>query len=213
VEAGLQFFKHRKRVLYVSSTKPVRHPAGQIFSDGITAILKTIEATPRLKRPELAAKILGEQPDAPEAVPRKEQLASDLHYLIHTGHVIEFSNGILELPLAPLEKPAGGQPAKPAASESTVESADDSEVIEGAEEESEPTAETAAQPSAEVIAPAAAEEIETPLESAPVPASETVLAEATPAEVIAEEPVPAPAAAPPSAAHAAEESSDPSLAH
>lgn len=105
VDAGLTFFKHRKRMLFVCTTKPVRHPAGQIFSDGITAILQTIEAATRIKRPQLATKILGEVQDTPEALARKAQLAADLHYLVHIGHVIEFSDGTLELPLAPNAKP------------------------------------------------------------------------------------------------------------
>ena len=140
MEVGLHFFKHRKRVLYVSATKPVRHPAGQVFSDGITAILQAVEATPRLKRPELATKILGEQQDTPEATARKEQLAGNLHYLIHAGHVIEFSNGILELPLAPQEKPNPERPAKPAANENAAETVDESSAPEATEEDSAPSA-------------------------------------------------------------------------
>jgi hypothetical protein len=117
MEAGLHFFKHRKRILFVSATKPQRHPAGQVFSDSITSILQTVEASPRIKRPDLATKILGEAQDTPEAIARKAQLAADLHYLIHEGQVIEFSDGALELPLAPLDKPPQErQPkAKPAA--------------------------------------------------------------------------------------------------
>ena len=99
-EAGLHFFKHRKRVLHVSSIKPVRHPEKQIFSDGITAILARVEEQPRIKRPVLATKILGPGHDAPEAAPRREQLAADLHYLLHIGYVIEFSDGALDLPLS-----------------------------------------------------------------------------------------------------------------
>jgi hypothetical protein len=34
-------------------------------------------------------------------MPRKEAIASDLHYLIHAGHVIEFHDGTLDLPLSP----------------------------------------------------------------------------------------------------------------
>jgi hypothetical protein len=34
-------------------------------------------------------------------VARKESLASDLHYLVHAGHVIEFHDGTLDLPLSP----------------------------------------------------------------------------------------------------------------
>jgi len=100
-EAGLHFFKHRKRVLHVSSIKPVRHPEKQPFSDGITAILKTVEGQPRIKRPQLAAKILGEGHELPEAAPKKEALAADLHYLLHIGHVIEFADGSFDLPLSP----------------------------------------------------------------------------------------------------------------
>jgi len=111
VDAGLTFFKHRKRMLFVCTTKPLRHPEGQVFSDGITAILQTVEASVRLKRPQLAAKILGEVQDTPEATARKAQLASDLHYLVHAGHVIEFSDGTLELPLSPNARPE--QEARP----------------------------------------------------------------------------------------------------
>ncbi len=100
-EAGLHFFKHRKRLLHVSAHKPVRHAAGQVFSDGIAAILAAVDGTPRIKRPALAVKLLGEQHDAPDLAPRKAALASDLHYLILSGHVIEFADGVLELPLAP----------------------------------------------------------------------------------------------------------------
>jgi len=130
MESGLHFFKHRKRVLYVSSTKPVRHPAGQVFSDGITSILATVEANPRIKRPDLAAKILGDQPEGPEAAARKEQLASDLHYLIHAGHVIEFSTGTLELPLAPQDKSGVERAAKPATNEAAAEPVDESTMTE-----------------------------------------------------------------------------------
>ena len=101
VEAGLHFFKHRKRMLFVCAHKPVRHSAGEVFSDGIASILITIEESARLKRPALAARLLGGQHDAPDLAPRKAALASDLHYLILAGHVIEFSDGNLELPLPP----------------------------------------------------------------------------------------------------------------
>ena len=104
-EAGLTFFKHRKRMLFVCATKPQRHPMGQVFSDGISSILGTVELSLRIKRPQLATKILGEPQDTPEFTARKAQLASDLHYLLHAGHVIEFSDGSLELPLDPKARP------------------------------------------------------------------------------------------------------------
>ena len=213
MEAGLHFFKHRKRVLYVSATKPLRHPAGQIFSDGITAILKTLEAAPLLKRPDLAAKILGAQHDAPEAAARKEQLASDLHYLIHAGHVIEFSNGILELPLAPQEKPAVARAAKAVSSETATEAADESSVVETVEAEPEASADPAPAPSPETDIAPPAEAVEEASVIAESAVLESTASEVVRAEAVAEEPPPAsvPTAQPP--VTASEEPSDPSLAH
>jgi hypothetical protein len=177
MEAGLHFFKHRKRILFVSATKPVRHAAGQIFSDGISAILRALEASPRLKRPELATRILGADQEAPEAASRKEQLASDLHYLIHIGHVIEFADSTLELPLAPNAKPEAAQ--KPAqqkkeprsspaggsaeAAPPDSEAATESEEIE--ESEAIPASETSATPEA-AAEPEIASESEAPAEPA-----------------------------------------------
>ena len=103
-EANLHYFKHRKRMLYVSPIRPQRAPKGQIMSDGIASLLATIEATPKCTRHDLAVKILGDQHDAPEAAPRKAALAGDLHYLVQQGHVLEFHDGTLDLPLAPGEK-------------------------------------------------------------------------------------------------------------
>jgi hypothetical protein len=194
VEAGLHFFKHRKRVLYVSSTKPVRHPAGQVFSDGITAILKTIEATPRIKRPDLAAKILGEQHDAPESAARKEQLASDLHYLIHAGHVIEFSNGMLELPLAPQDKAPQERGPKPASSGSAAAGADQSTVTEAGEPASEVVTESEPEPSSEAHSAATSQSADAAeaLHTAP----ETIESNEPPPESISTAQAPSPAEEP-----------------
>ena len=119
-QAGLHFFKHRKRVLYVSPIRPQRHPADQIFSDGITAILGVVEANPKITRPQLAAKLLGDQTDTPDVAAKKELLAADLHYLIRAGHVLEFHDGTLDLPLSPraeagLEPHPEGASRRPAA--------------------------------------------------------------------------------------------------
>jgi hypothetical protein len=101
VEAGLHFFKHRKRILYISPIRPQRHMSGQIFSEGIATILSVVEGNPKITRPQLAAKILGDHHERPEAAAKKAALAADLHYLIHAGHVIEFHDGTLDLPLSP----------------------------------------------------------------------------------------------------------------
>jgi hypothetical protein len=158
-EAGLQFFKHRKRVLYVGAIKPLPHAKDQPFSDSITGILRTIEERPRIKRPELANKILGAGHESPEAAARKAQLASDVHYLVQMGHVIEFSDGSLDLALtpkmeqAPQQKASGkavatsvDQPAAEGAAESAA--ADTSIGNEAASSEVEAAAPEAAAPEA-----------------------------------------------------------------
>jgi hypothetical protein len=77
------------------------HPAEQTFGEGISSILTIVGENPGIKRPELAVKALGNlSVDAPNAAARKEALASDLHYLVHIGYVVEFQNGSLELPPA-----------------------------------------------------------------------------------------------------------------
>ncbi len=112
-EQGLQVFKHRKRVLYVSAIRPKRAIETTGFADGPATLLSIIGESPRISKRDLALKILGatnpEEPESPEHATRKTQLAGDLHYLIHAGHVIEFADGKLDLPLAP--QPASGKGA------------------------------------------------------------------------------------------------------
>ena len=122
-EAGLHYIKHRKRMVYVSSIRPVRAPKGQVFSEGITTILSAIEAAGKCTRHDLAVKILGALHDSEESGPKKSEMASDLHYLIQAGHVIEFHDGTLDLPVIPGEKPAPEKAGKPAtSSEAAAES-------------------------------------------------------------------------------------------
>jgi hypothetical protein len=103
-EAGLHLFKWNRKMLFASAIRPQRHPAEQVFSEGIRAILTTVGEHPGIKRPELAARLIGTLPaDAPEAAlnevtAKKEALAADLHYLIQIGYVVEFQSGNLELP-------------------------------------------------------------------------------------------------------------------
>lgn len=110
-EQGLQVFKHRKRVLYVSAIRPKRATDTAGFADGPATLLSIISESPRITKRDLAVKILGttnpDEPETPEHAARKTQIASDLHYLIHAGHVIEFADGRLDLPLAPV--PASGK--------------------------------------------------------------------------------------------------------
>ncbi len=105
-EAGLQLFKWKRKILFASAIRPQRHPEGQAFSDGISAILTAVGEHPGMKRPHLAARLLSPLPaDATEEAQQAHAakvtaLASDLHYLVQLGHVVEFQNGCLELPPA-----------------------------------------------------------------------------------------------------------------
>ncbi len=104
-EAGLQLFKWKRKILYASGIRPQRHPE-QVFSEGISAILTTVGEQPGIKRPQLAAKLVGTLPaDATEEAQQESaakiaSLAADLHYLIQIGYVVEFQNGCMELPPA-----------------------------------------------------------------------------------------------------------------
>ena len=97
-EGGLHIFRHRKGMLFVSSIR-VRPFArdGVALSPTVSAILETVSASPRINRKDLAEKVnidlSGEEAEA-----RKLALASDLHWLISEGYVIEFNDGSLDLP-------------------------------------------------------------------------------------------------------------------
>jgi hypothetical protein len=159
VDAGLLFFKHRKRVIYVTPIRPHRHTATGPVADGVAAILKAIEAAPRCKRHDLAVKILGAHADAPEFAERKTALATDLHYLIHAGHVIEFADATLDLPLAPKAQiaEAAGAPDEPdVAAETIVAEAPAESASAGVPEEASDAAapvEATPQPEIAVAAP------------------------------------------------------------
>ena len=110
-EAGLHIFKHRKRIQYISVIRPDRFRGStQVLSDNIAVILETIEAMPKCTRVDLANKIFQLKLDSPDLPKLKAGLAADLHWLTQAGHIIEFQDGKLDLPLAPkqLEKEEEG---------------------------------------------------------------------------------------------------------
>ncbi len=97
-QAGLHIFRHRRGMLFVSPIRArplVQH--GAAVSPPVNAILETLGAAPRISRKELADKLIvnlaGE-----EQARAKLALASDLHWLIREGYVIEFNDGSLDLP-------------------------------------------------------------------------------------------------------------------
>lgn len=170
-EQGLQVFKHRKRVLYVSAVRPKRATDTSGFADGPATLLSIIGESPRISKRDLAIKILGpintEEPETPELSARKTQIASDLHYLVHAGHVIEFADGRLDLPLAPVSQ--SGKAGSATAGDEDLSEDNSAELTEaeGLPEESETapgSAEVQELPAQPVQAPEVAEG--TPLDQA-----------------------------------------------
>src|SRR5438128_3949590 len=106
--AGLQIFRHRRGMLFVS---PIRLKAidETAVSDSVRQILETLRASPRISRKELAEKLIGPDTEVAEAEKTKLALASDLHWMIREGHVIEFNDGSLDLPRA---KPPKKEPSE-----------------------------------------------------------------------------------------------------
>jgi hypothetical protein len=118
---GLQIFRHRKGMLFVSPIrlKPIDESA---VSDSVRQILETLKASPRISRKELAEKLIAPEIESAEAEKTKLSLASDLHWMIREGHVIEFNEGSLDLPrVKPPKKEAGEGAAEPPQAATTSE--------------------------------------------------------------------------------------------
>ena len=93
-------------------------------------------------------------PPAPaDPTPEQTAVISDLHWLIHQGHVIEFANGVLETAKKPLPKPPKPQAKAPAeAAASSVEAAATTEPAAAAETAAPVIFESAENANAEVAA-------------------------------------------------------------
>jgi hypothetical protein len=97
-QKGLHVFRHRRGMLFVSPIRVrpfVYEQAG--VSPSVNAILEAVAATAGINRKHLFEKLIGNIAGE-DAEPRKLALASDLHWLINEGYVIEFSDGALDLP-------------------------------------------------------------------------------------------------------------------
>ena len=117
-EAGLHIFRHRRGMLFVSPIR-IRPFAreGVELSPTVRMILETVGASPGINRKEFAEKVIVDLPSE-EAEIRKRALASDLHWLISEGYVIEFNDNSLDLPRVKRPK----SEAKPKETELTSES-------------------------------------------------------------------------------------------
>ncbi len=133
---GLQFFKVNKTVTHVCVARPHHLDLNTVtVSEGVRRIVEFIEAHPGCTRrqlidtlapapppppvPESAPATNGAAaaPSAPEPGPTPEQAAiiADLHWLIHQGHVIEFTDGRMETAKPPKPKPTPPTPSAPPA--------------------------------------------------------------------------------------------------
>ena len=139
---GLQFFKVNKTVTHVAVARPhFLDFETNVVSDGVRKIVNFINATVGCTRRQLfEALVPGGIPPAatapvaapaapgdaaPAAVPVVEKVVispelqafiSDLHWLIHQGHVIEFANGVMETAKKPVARPVKtAAPTAPAA--------------------------------------------------------------------------------------------------
>jgi hypothetical protein len=96
--AGLNVFRHRRGMLFVSPIRPrplVSDQAG--VSATVNAILETVGAKAAINRKELFAKLITDSASE-GAESRKLGFACDLRWLVSEGYIIEFNDGSLDLP-------------------------------------------------------------------------------------------------------------------
>jgi hypothetical protein len=158
---GLQFFKVNKTVTHVSVARPhFLDLETTPVSEGVKRIVDFINAHSKTTRRKLM-EALAPAPPAPTVIPvapegaatapqpaqpaepSPEQTAviSDLHWLIHQGHVIEFADGRLETAKKPVPRPPKPE-KKPEAAAATPEGAEAAPTgVEG-----EPATEAGAEP-------------------------------------------------------------------
>src|SRR5439155_23474845 len=126
---GLQFFKVNRTVTHVAVARPhFLDMEATPVSEGVRRIVEYINAHAKTNRRRLMealapspapsaksetseaqpAEVQGETAAAArlaEPTPEQTVIITDLHWLIHQGHVIEFANGALETAKKPLPKP------------------------------------------------------------------------------------------------------------
>jgi hypothetical protein len=178
-QGGLNIFRHRRGMLFVS---PIRARAFSHESTGVSAsinaILETVTSASGINRKTLAEHLAPANAEPADLERARLTLASDLHWLVSEGYVIEFNDGSLDLPRTkpPVPPAPGGKPPpageKPAAEEGPV-----------AEEEPVARGEPAAG-SADALGKSTSEV--QPVEEKPPAAIEAASTELAPAQLVAE---------------------------
>lgn len=196
---GLQFFKVNKTVVHVSVARPLYLDLETTpVSDGIKRIVNLINSMPKCTRKKLIETLAptpksAEAPAAPvaqaggestptptepaavpvaEPTPEQTAVLVDLHWLIHSGAVLEFADGRMETAKKPLPRPPKPEKKeeKPAEGEMAAVAAVVAEPMAEVQTtpESQAPTETVVEPVAEAEKPAA--EIPAPVEpTAPAP--------------------------------------------
>jgi len=206
---GLQFFKVNRSVTFVSVARPhYLDMEATPVSEGVRRIVEFINATTKCTRKKLVEALVPSPPPPaaraapipaaapadgakaeatapvaePEAAPEQTALASDLHWLVHQGHVIEFANGILETAKKPVFKPPKPQPKapEPAAAQPSAPADQAAAALEAAAMPSTIGADAEAPAPLEAAVEAAAAPDTTPIPSAtPEPVAQPSLAPQT----------------------------------
>jgi hypothetical protein len=163
--AGLNIFRHRRGMLFVS---PIRARVFNHESTGVSAsinaILETVTSASGINRKILAEHLAPAGAEPADLERAKLALASDLHWLVSEGYIIEFNDGSLDLPRTkPAAGPAPGEKPAPAGA-ATVEPKSEAEPVVKAESEVQPTEPIAEAPSV----------VEGEREGAPEPAPATI---------------------------------------
>jgi len=132
---GLQFFKVNRTVTHVSVARPhYLDMEATPVSEGVKRIVDFVNAHPKATRRQLLDALApappqrtsipvepatesteqkSPEPAAVQPTPEQTAIISDLHWLVHQGHVIEFANGMLETAKKPAPRPPKPE-AKPA---------------------------------------------------------------------------------------------------
>ena len=120
---GLQFFKRKKSVTHVSVSRPHhlnldQPPVSDSIRDIVTFVVGNQDCTRRMildkfvPEPDKPKSAEGDSTQAePPLSPERTAVLSDLHWLVHQGHVVEYANG--QMAIAPKPQPVQPKKKKP----------------------------------------------------------------------------------------------------